>query len=54
MFFCEFCEISKNMFSYKTPPVAAPEKINVMVSVPAGNQTSAIPVLGECINHYSN
>ena len=23
MFFCEFCEISKNAFSYRTPPVAA-------------------------------
>ena len=22
MFFCEFCEISKNTFSYRTPPVA--------------------------------
>ena len=25
MFSCEFCEISKNTFSYKTPPVAASE-----------------------------
>ena len=23
MFSCEFCEISKNTFSYRTPPVAA-------------------------------
>ena len=23
VFFCEFCEISKNIFSYRTPPVAA-------------------------------
>ena len=23
MFSCEFCEISKNIFSYRTPPVAA-------------------------------
>ena len=23
MFSCEFCKISKNTFSYKTPPVAA-------------------------------
>ena len=23
MFFCEFCEISKNTFSYRTPPAAA-------------------------------
>ena len=23
MFFCEFCEISKDTFSYRTPPVAA-------------------------------
>ena len=23
VFSCEFCEISKNTFSYKTPPVAA-------------------------------
>ena len=22
VFFCEFCEISKNTFSYRTPPVA--------------------------------
>ena len=27
VFFCEFCEISKNAFSYRTPPVAASEKI---------------------------
>ena len=25
MFFCEFCETSKNAFSYRTPLVAAPE-----------------------------
>ena len=23
VFFCEFCQISKNIFSYRTPPVAA-------------------------------
>ena len=23
MFYCEYCEISKNTFSYRTPPVAA-------------------------------
>ena len=23
VFFCEFCEISQNIFSYRTPPVAA-------------------------------
>ena len=26
MFFCEFCEMSKNTFSYRTPPLAASEK----------------------------
>ena len=26
MFSCEFCEISKNTFSYRTPPVVASEK----------------------------
>ena len=26
MFSCEFCEISKNTFSYRTPPVAASGK----------------------------
>ena len=25
LFFCEFCEISKNSFSYRTPLVAASE-----------------------------
>ena len=25
MFFCEFCEISKNTFFYRTPPAAASE-----------------------------
>ena len=25
VFSCEFCKISKNNFSYRTPPVAAPE-----------------------------
>ena len=28
LFSCEFCEISKNTFSYKTPLVAASEHIN--------------------------
>ena len=27
VFSCEFCEISKNTFSQRTPPVAASEKI---------------------------
>ena len=26
MFSCEFCEISKNIFSYRTPLVAAPRR----------------------------
>ena len=26
MFYCQFCEISKNTFFYRTPPVAASEK----------------------------
>ena len=26
VFSCEFCEISKNTFSYRTPPVAASER----------------------------
>ena len=25
MFFCEFCKISKNTFSYRAPPMAASE-----------------------------
>ena len=34
MFSCEFCEISKNNFSYRTPPVAASvqEKRSLKVS----------------------
>ena len=28
MFFCEFCEISKNTFSYRLPPVAASAACN--------------------------
>ena len=28
LFSCEFCEISKNAFFYRTPPVAASEAIN--------------------------
>ena len=28
MFSCEFCEISKNIFLYRTPPVAASEAEN--------------------------
>ena len=27
VFSCEFCEISKNTFFHKTPPVAASEKL---------------------------
>ena len=29
VFFCEFCEISKNTFSYKAPLVAASDKFNI-------------------------
>ena len=29
LFFCEFCEISKNTFSYRTPLVAASDKFNI-------------------------
>ena len=28
LFSCEFCEISKNTFSYRTPLVSASERIN--------------------------
>ena len=28
VFFCEFCETSRNTFSYRTPPVVASGKIN--------------------------
>ena len=29
---CEFCEISKNVFSYKTPPVAASDFISPVIA----------------------
>ena len=29
VFSCEFCEISKNTFYYRTPLVAASDKVNV-------------------------
>ena len=35
VFFCEFCEISKNIFSYRTPPVAASSLLNYMPYVPS-------------------
>ena len=28
VFSCEFCEISKNIFFYRTPPVAASDSFN--------------------------
>ena len=31
---CKFCEISKNIFSYRTPPVAAPVFFNVSLLLP--------------------
>ena len=31
VFSCEFCEISKSNFSYRTPPVAASDHISVKV-----------------------
>ena len=31
-FSCEFCEISKNTFSYRTPPVAASETYSLIKS----------------------
>ena len=30
VFFCEFCEISKNTFSYRTPPVGVSETTKLM------------------------
>ena len=33
VFSCEFCEISKNTFFYRTPPVAAPIQSAVSISV---------------------
>ena len=30
VFSCEFCEISKNTFSYRTPLVAASEKLKLL------------------------
>ena len=32
VFSCEFCGISKNTFSYRTPPVAASERSSFIVS----------------------
>ena len=32
-FSCEFCEISKNSFSYRTPPVAASENCSDQVRI---------------------
>ena len=34
MFSCEFCEISKNTFSYGTPPLAASVFLNVSLLLP--------------------
>ena len=31
VFSCEFCEISKNTFSYRTPPVAASVDLNTQI-----------------------
>ena len=31
VFSCEFCKISKNTFSYRTPPVAASEAFEILV-----------------------
>ena len=33
VFFCEFCEIFKKTFFYRTPPVAASEKLKAEVVV---------------------
>ena len=40
---CEFCEISRNMFSYKTPPLVASVYINF-------NHIAKIPVLTLCVS----
>ena len=34
VFSCEFCEISKNTFSYRTPPVAASGSITLLAVPP--------------------
>ena len=33
MFYCEFCEISKNTFFYRTPPVALSEDNTIQSSI---------------------
>ena len=33
VFSCEFCEISKNIFSYRTTPVAASESKNIVARI---------------------
>ena len=34
VFYCEFCKISKNIFSYRTPPVAASEYCKTFRKIP--------------------
>ena len=44
MFSCEFCEISRNTFSYKTPPAAAlktfEQKLNCFESLQVEGKTT--------------
>ena len=32
VFFYEFCEISKNIFFYRTPPLAASDSIEILIT----------------------
>ena len=44
VFSCEFCEISKNTFSYRTPPVAASVFLNVFADA-SGTKSKTTPLV---------
>ena len=45
MFSCEFCEISKNTFSYRTPPVAASGALKFLCGNHSARKTSGNMIL---------
>ena len=53
MFYCEFCEISKNTFSNRTPPVAASERWKIVNPITL-QRNFLTEVTGNRIsNHYA-
>ena len=56
MISCEFCKISKNTFSYKTPPVAASKNLRSFasdLSCPGTSEKQSLPISSSCYSYIN-